>query len=171
MKEKPNGKSRDMEFAPSQDTARLRWIDLPLTALDGWDGTTRIIEHLKELPGVWCIAVDLKTNVVSVEFDVRQTGITAIIKAIGEVGYSVGRSTTQLSINDIRCPPCAVTLEEALNHTPGVLSASVNPSTGLAQVEHVPGLVNIEQMELAIRSAGYTVGLPVVSIQTSIDRD
>ncbi len=63
-----------------------------------------------------------------------------------------------------------VTIEQALQQTRGVLSATVNPATQQAYVVYLPGLVDRGGLTRAIEGAGYNVRGEAAPAETAIDR-
>jgi len=62
-----------------------------------------------------------------------------------------------LSIGDMSCATCALTVEKALSHVPGVVSANVNFAAEKATVEYLPQSVNLDALRRAVEDAGYSV--------------
>jgi Cu+-exporting ATPase len=149
----------------------LRWLDLPVNNLDSQHGADRLAEHVARLPGVFRATANLNTRLARIEYDPQQVSVEAIVGAANEAGYAIGEATTQLTIREMHCGSCVAAVEEALQQTPGVLSANVNLATGQALVKYVPGLVNVAGLTQAIESAGYKVGEPPAPSDTMVDRE
>lgn len=63
---------------------------------------------------------------------------------------------TNLAIQGMDCPACAVTITHNLQNTPGVISADVQYSSGRAAVRYRVGAVSIRQLVAAVAAAGYS---------------
>ena len=68
-----------------------------------------------------------------------------------------GSERTVLKVEVMDCASCAVTVEKRVGQLPGVRRAVVNFAAGRLDAEHDPGLP-LEEIEEAIRDAGYEVG-------------
>ncbi len=62
-----------------------------------------------------------------------------------------------LAVEGMDCPACASTMEKKLKAIPGVSKASVWYKEGKAEVEYDRAAVRLEQVENAIKEAGYRV--------------
>ncbi len=153
------------------DTAEVRWIELPLTDLDGRHGADHLAEQLTALPGVRQALVNAKARLARVEYEPGVVNIAAIIGRIHAAGYAVGGASMQLGIQGMHCASCVTTIEEALQRTPGVLSATVNPATEQAHVQYIPGLVDSGGLIRAIEAAGYQVRQAPAPSELALDRE
>ncbi|MGV8058148.1 MAG: heavy metal translocating P-type ATPase [Smithellaceae bacterium] len=59
------------------------------------------------------------------------------------------------AVRGMTCAACVRRLEEGLQKTPGVRSATVNFATEKAQVEYEPGLVDVNVLQEKVRDLGY----------------
>ncbi|MFT9485936.1 MAG: heavy metal translocating P-type ATPase [Tepidibacillus sp.] len=64
-----------------------------------------------------------------------------------------------LSVEGMTCASCVSTIEKALNHLQGVMSAKVNLTAGKANIEYSEQKVGVEDFVKAIKDVGYEVGL------------
>jgi len=70
---------------------------------------------------------------------------------------------TELKISGMTCATCASTIEKALRNLPGVVAAQVNFGSEVAEVEYDSSHVKLDDLEKAVRDAGYqTVNEQVV---------
>ncbi|NYT02784.1 MAG: copper-translocating P-type ATPase [Methanosarcinales archaeon] len=63
----------------------------------------------------------------------------------------------ELRISGMTCATCAATIEKSLKGREGVKRAEVNLGKETASVEYDPGKVNLKDLELAVKDAGYEV--------------
>jgi Cu+-exporting ATPase len=70
----------------------------------------------------------------------------------------VQKEHVELRIGGMTCAHCPPAIEKAAAAVPGVISASVNPSTKVARIDYDSGQTKIADILHAIRSVGYTVG-------------
>ena len=76
---------------------------------------------------------------------------------------------TQLNITGMHCASCALTVERALKATPGVLDATVNPTTALATVTFDP-TTTVAELDRAVERAGYGVSAGVAPGEDPLER-
>ena len=69
-----------------------------------------------------------------------------------------GPQQVQFPIVDLDCASCVQTVEKVLQGQDGIQKANVNFATGKAHVVYNPDLINVADMQKAIKKAGYTVG-------------
>ncbi|MFO7369258.1 MAG: heavy metal translocating P-type ATPase [Bacteroidales bacterium] len=65
--------------------------------------------------------------------------------------------TKSYPVTGMSCASCALNVERMLKKQPGIRSASVNYANASAQVEMVPGDVDLNNLQLAIRAIGYDI--------------
>ncbi|HEV2059682.1 MAG TPA: cation transporter, partial [Solirubrobacteraceae bacterium] len=63
---------------------------------------------------------------------------------------------TELAIDGMNCPSCAVRIERALTRSEGVAEAGVNFATAHAEVIYDPRAVSVEDLQERIIAAGYS---------------
>jgi Zn2+/Cd2+-exporting ATPase len=68
-----------------------------------------------------------------------------------------GTERTVVRVEGMDCASCAATVERRVAALPGIRRAVVNFAAGRLDAEHDPGL-SLEQIERAVRDAGYEVG-------------
>ena len=153
------------------DSGVARWIELPVTDLNGNHGADHLAERLTRLPGVHRVTANAKAKLVRVEFDAAATSVEAIINSADEAGYAVGHATIRLAIKGMECGSCVATVEQALKQTAGVVEANVNLATGQARIEYVPGLIDTAGLTRAIEASGYRADEVVAASETVVDRE
>ena len=136
---------------------RLRWIELPIASKHDRQGGLYLEEQLKSLSGVQSATANMTSNLVHIDFDPTQTQVKTIVDRIHTAGYPVGVSSLQLDIQGMHCGSCVLAIENALEHTPGVLDATVNLATQQASLEYLPGRIDRRGVVHAIEVAGYQV--------------
>ena len=135
-------KQFDREHAGSATTGvsdgkSLYRIELPVTGLSSKPGATYLEEQLKAQPGIAQATANSKTHIVGITYDPTQTSVATIAARIRRAGYTPGIANTQIPIRGMHCASCVVTIEDALQQTRGVLSATVNLATE-ARICRVP---------------------------------
>jgi Cu+-exporting ATPase len=152
------------------ETGKLRRVELSVADLDGRQGARRLEEQLEAVPGVQKASANAHTKSIRIVFDPSQTQIKTIVDRARAAGYTLGTATSQLALQDMHCASCVVAIEQALHKTPGVLEASVNPATGQAHVEYLPGLIDRKGLARAVEEAGYRVREAATPAETALDR-
>lgn len=130
-------------------------LSLPVEGMTCASCVGRVERALKAVPGVQTAAVNLATERADITFT-DQTASLAAASAIKNAGYDVREETTELAIEEMTCASCVGRVEKALAQVPGVLEASVNLATERARVRHLAGVVTVENLEDAVKQAGYT---------------
>jgi len=82
--------------------------------------------------------------------------ITSATTGVG--GPVAGPRRIELRIDDLRCPTCVRTVEQAVRAVPGVSAATVNASAGVAFVDYDPGRVSVGALYEALKAAGFRSG-------------
>ena len=152
------------------DTGKLRRIEFSVANVDGRQGAKRLEEQLGALPGVRQATTNSRSKLVRIEYDPAQVQVETIVGRARTAGYTPGTATTQLDIGGMHCASCVVAIEGALQHTPGVLKASVNLATQRAYVDYMPGLIDRQGVAHAIEKTGYRAREASAPTGTTIDR-
>ncbi|MBM4256921.1 MAG: copper-translocating P-type ATPase [Deltaproteobacteria bacterium] len=71
--------------------------------------------------------------------------------------HASGHATSLVSIRGMHCASCVDKIEKALQHTPGVVKASINLASEEALVEYQPQQANLEDFKRVITATGYEV--------------
>lgn len=66
---------------------------------------------------------------------------------------------TKLAITGMSCAHCVEHVTKALQEVAGVIRARVDLASGEAEVEYDPAQASLEQMEIAVKDAGYGITL------------
>ncbi|NIO03811.1 MAG: heavy metal translocating P-type ATPase, partial [Proteobacteria bacterium] len=130
-------------------------LEIPIAGMHCNRCPQTIEKALRGIEGVKKVAVNFSTQRAHVTFDPKTVSLGRMIEAIRSAGYQPGASTLRMGIQGMTCASCVTKIEEALGRAPGVLNASVNLGTGEAQVEYVPSVTNLHEIEEAVESTGY----------------
>jgi ATPase, P-type (transporting), HAD superfamily, subfamily IC/heavy metal translocating P-type ATPase len=154
---------------------RLLRVELPVTDGDGYHGdgyhgAARLQEHLSNMPGIVQATANANTHLLRVDYDPSTITLAAIVGRVHSVGYTLGTATTFLTIRGMHCASCVVAIEQALQQTRGVVSATVNPATQQAHVVYLPELLDRAGLTHAIEEAGYQVQGEAAPAETTVDR-
>ena len=149
-----------------------RRIELPVAGLTCQKCVQGVERALLAVPGVARATVNLTQGRAFVEYDPRQTTVSALHDAIVAAGYRSETARARFKIEGITCASCVTKIETALRATPGVRSAAVNVGTEEAVVEYVPNAADVAAIKAAVGSAGYTVvEAPAPAGPSALDRE
>ena len=132
-------------------------ITLPITGMTCAACVSHVSDALEEVGGVERVSVNLATEKASLELDADNIELSAITRAVEDAGYGIGTRKTTLAIGGMTCAACVMHVENALEGSDGVMSASVNLATERASVEYVPGMTGISELRHSVEDAGYSV--------------
>ncbi|SPF81231.1 heavy metal translocating P-type ATPase [Pseudoprimorskyibacter insulae] len=90
-------------------------------------------------------------------------------KALVGAGYPAVEATVRLKINGMSCASCSGRVERALAEVPGVLSASVNLATEMADVTILKGAVETQTLVKTVKASGYEAALNTPSAKPQTD--
>src|SRR3990170_2475175 len=76
----------------------------------------------------------------------------------GVGGASAGPRRVELLVDNLKCPTCAQSVEQALGAVPGVTAVTVNRTSGVAFVDHDPTRAGVGALYEALKAAGYRTG-------------
>ncbi|WP_435345746.1 heavy metal translocating P-type ATPase [Haloarchaeobius sp. HRN-SO-5] len=115
-----------------------------------------ITDAVKSVDGVSDANINFATDEGSVEYDPDETSLGQIFDAIEDAGYSPVTDSVSIGITDMSCANCSETVQDALERTPGVVTADVNFATDEAQVTYNPAEASLTDFYDAIEDAGYS---------------
>lgn len=118
-------------------------------------------KSLKGIDGVEETAVNLGTEVATVQFDPEKVKVVDLEKAITDAGYQVQNSNTTINIGGMTCAMCAKAVEKALTALEGISLVNVNLGSEKAKISFNPKLVSKRDIQKTIQEAGYEfLGVP-----------
>jgi len=131
-----------------------RTLSIPVAGMTCASCVGHVEKALATLPGVSAVSVNLATERADVAFS-GAPDPAAVVRAVESAGYSVPESTVELAVAGMTCASCVAHVEKALKAVPGVNAATVNLATEKVGVRYLGGVASVEDLEAAIRSAGY----------------
>ncbi|MFQ5890074.1 MAG: heavy metal translocating P-type ATPase [Gemmatimonadota bacterium] len=145
--------AEDLEVARSvQDAANA---ELSVLDMECNNCAETIEDALRMVDGIRKAHVNSTTGNVHIAYEPSKTEIREVVEAIEHSGYRVGREALHARVRGMHCASCVSTIEESLDRTAGVLSATVNPATETASVEYLPSMADFGSIKQAIESTGY----------------
>ncbi|MGH7425729.1 MAG: heavy metal translocating P-type ATPase, partial [Candidatus Methylomirabilales bacterium] len=145
---------------------------MPVSGLTCHKCIQTVERALRAVPGVRSATVNLAGGRAFVEYDPRETTVSALHEAIKASGYRSETAKARFGIEGITCASCVTKIESALNDTPGVVQASVNVATEEAVVEYLPSVADLQAIKAAAGSAGYRVAeAPPPAAPDALDKE
>ncbi|MGH7671690.1 MAG: heavy metal translocating P-type ATPase [Gemmatimonadales bacterium] len=138
-------------------------ILLPIEGMSCASCAATVQEALVGVGGVTAAAVNFATAKAAVEYDDAQTNVGQLIKTVRAAGYNCGKATVTFGVTDLHYAPSGAPLERALSQVTGVLRAVANQATETVTVDYVPGVAGAEELERAVRAAGFEVAAPIAA--------
>ena len=132
-------------------------ITLPITGMTCAACVSHVSDALEEVGGVERVSVNLATEKASLDLKSDGVELSTLTHAVEDAGYGIGTRKTTLAIGGMTCAACVMHVENALEGSDGVMSASVNLATERASVEYVPGMTGISELRHSVEDAGYSV--------------
>ena len=130
-------------------------IDIPIVGIHCSSCIPTIESEIKKLPGINFTSVNIATEKAHIEFNNSEVKAVEIISAIKKAGYQAGQATLKLGIVGMHDASSISQIENGLQKTSGVLSASVDIGTGTAIVKYIPGMVDLNKIKNEIKKLGY----------------
>ncbi|MGQ9627369.1 MAG: heavy metal translocating P-type ATPase [Anaerolineae bacterium] len=135
----------------------IRQLLLPIVGMTCANCAMTIERNLKKIPGVAEAAVNFASERATVSYDPEKVKLEDLVAIVRDLGYDVATARTEIPIAGMTCANCALTVEQALKRTVGVLQANVNFASERAAVEYIPTLVSMTDFRRAVGEAGYHV--------------
>jgi len=120
---------------------------------------------LMTLPGISGVHVDLQANQVSLNYNPALVDLIEIQRTIEQAGYTIPTQTVTLHVSGMRCVSCVAHVQGALQDIPGCISAEVSLSQGNAQVQFIPSLVAISEIQSAVERVGYSAQAQTIHLE------
>lgn len=134
-------------------------VDIPITGMSCASCAQRIERSLSSAPGVRSAGVNLATSRATVEYDPDATNIRDLMSRVRDIGYdTAGTASVEFMVDDSARPSgSASPLQNYLERSRGVVSASFNLATMLVRLDYLPGAVDIQTLRRRIEDFGYVV--------------
>ncbi|MCX5618605.1 heavy metal translocating P-type ATPase [Bombella sp. TMW 2.2543] len=130
-------------------TATPPFLTLPIEGMSCAACSMRVEKALQDVPGVRTARVNLATGTAQITGTATHE---ALIIAVEQAGYSVPTPPIQLKIGGMSCAACSVRVEKTLKDLPGVRTAHVNLTTGIARIT---GTAPAQTLIHAVRQTGF----------------
>ncbi len=130
-------------------------IVLPIAGMTCHRCAERIENSLRGMKGILEASVNFSQARAFVRYRPEEVSAEDVLGVIRREGFEVAPARAVIGIRGMHCASCVSKIEEALEKTPGVVSASVNLASESARIEYLPSLTEIEGLKKAVESAGY----------------
>ncbi|WP_114374513.1 heavy metal translocating P-type ATPase [Elioraea thermophila] len=135
--------------------AALPRLSLALEGLACGGCAARAERTLAAIDGVASASVSFATRTADLAYDPGRTDTRSLAEALARAGFGVAEEVIALKVAGLTCGGCARKVERALAAVPGVIGASVNAASGLAEVRVARGAVEPGALIAAVERAGY----------------
>ena len=143
------------DIAPLQRGAKAgSTLSIPVEGMTCASCVGHVEKAIARLPDVAKVSVNLATERADVSFTGKPDA-AAVVRAVEGAGYGVPEVTAELGVAGMTCASCVAHVEKAVKAVPGVYAATVNLATERVSVRHLAGVASVEDIEAAIRGAGY----------------
>ena len=119
--------------------------------------TEAVKEALASIQGVESARVNLATEKATFVYDPSLVKMDDIEKAVKESGYDVAKDELTLTIGNMHCATCALTVQDSLKEVRGVRDAKVNFALGKAVIDYDSSLASEADFRKAVEDSGYKV--------------
>jgi Cu+-exporting ATPase len=119
--------------------------------------TETVKDAIAALQGVENARVNLATEKATFVYDPSLVKMVDIEKAVNESGYEVAKDEITLTIGNMHCATCAMTVQDALREVKGVKDAKVNFAIGKAVIDYDSSLASEADLRKAVEESGYKV--------------
>jgi Cd2+/Zn2+-exporting ATPase len=151
---------------------RYRHETLPIVGMDCADCARTLESGVQRLDGVLWVSANFAAATLAVEYDAQRAARPAILSRVRALGYDVTETEAVremvFRVDGLDCADCALHLEEALRHTPGVAQVSVDFALArlrLTPQDGAPGSEGVPQ------SAAVPAALPLISQVERVAQD
>jgi len=136
-------------------------IVLPIEGMSCASCAATVQEALSRATGVATASVNYATARAAVSYDDAQTNVAELIRTVRAAGYDCGKASVSFGVEQLHYAPSVAPLEQALSRLKGVLRAAANQATETVTVDYVPGATTAEDLERAVKQAGFHVAEPI----------
>lgn len=128
-------------------------LELPVRGLSR-SGGPALSNALQTIQGVNRVHVNVHVGRATIEYDPARAKPSDFVDAIRAAGFNTDSQSLRLKVSGLYCAECVTRIENALEDTPGVFSASLNAATNEVLVEYSPVIGDLSLLNKAVESAG-----------------
>lgn len=152
-----------------------RTIELPV-ALPEAEDCARCAERLREtlgrIKGIAGVDLDLPARRLTVTYDPAILSLSSLEDRVRETGVTLARRYRHatLRLEGLHCPDCAQTVEHAVAHTRGVVSAVASFAAASLHVEYDADTTDADRIAAAVSRTGYRAVTPGSNSEVAVLR-
>ncbi|MFN2289988.1 MAG: heavy metal translocating P-type ATPase [Anaerolineae bacterium] len=151
--------------------SRYHHETLPVEGMDCADCARTLESGLRRMDGMLWASANFAASTLAVEYDAERLGRAAILSRVQTLGYDVSELPAYgavpsmpgemiFDVGGLDCADCALHLEEALRHTPGIAQVSVDFSLARMRVVPQDGAAIETAIDRVAKEMGYSVRSP-----------
>ncbi|HSG55125.1 MAG TPA: heavy metal translocating P-type ATPase, partial [Paracoccaceae bacterium] len=129
----------------------------------------RVERALAAVPGVTAAAVNLANETAQVTYEAPAT-TASLTGALAAAGYPAVTESVTLDVEAMTCASCVGRVERALKAGVGVVSATVNLASEIAQVRYLAGATTPAEIAALATAAGYPAKVASGGLAEKTDR-
>lgn len=130
-------------------------VFIPLENVESEHCALIVDNGLSRLKEVSAHNVEVNNRRARISSDKLHVAIPEAVREIRSLGYNVPTVKKTFPVLGMSCASCANSIQETLQHKPGVVEGTVNYANATASVEFIPSLVTAQQLKSSIQAAGY----------------
>ncbi len=127
---------------------------IPVKGMTCVNCAAAIQKDISKLKGVVSANVNFANEKAVIEFDASAVGLNDFVSSITESGYRAVTETVTIPVLDLdvsRVPE----LERTISAIDGVLKSMVNATSGVIEIEYVPGQIGLRDLRKTIEKGGF----------------
>lgn len=132
---------------------------IPLEGVHSEHCALIVDKGLSSLKDITQHKVELNNNRAVINTSNEDGYLQNVVNTIRNLGYNVSSIKKTFPVLNMSCASCASSSQTVLQHTEGVISATVNYANAMAQVEYIPTITNPEKLKASLQSAGYDLAI------------
>lgn len=102
---------------------------------------------------VWC-KIDFTLKQVSILVD-NSTTVLNVVDSLRKMNITVETVSKSFPVLEMSCASCAISVDEILKKTPGVIHSNVNYANQSTQIEYIPSIVHPDFLKKVVQDGGY----------------
>jgi Cu2+-exporting ATPase len=130
-------------------------VFLPLENVESEYSALIVTNALDNVEGIAIHKVEVNNNRALISGNDIAAIIPKAVKQIRSLGYNVPTIKKAYPTLNMSCASCANSTQEILKMQVGVISASVNYASTMANIEYIPTITNPSKLKVALQAVGY----------------
>lgn len=143
----------------NKNSKEIQQFDLHILGMECASCAGNVERALRKIGAVQDVSVNYATGRATLSADLLLITTSDLLAAVNDSGYTLEIISHTYSVDGMSCAACVNAVEKTVNRLPGVVSSSVNLVTKSAEVNIVPGMVDLGVIARAITEIGYPARL------------